>query len=250
MNYYPFHLGDYAAHTAHLEPMEDLAYRRLLDLYYLREGPLPADIQVTAKLIRMRSMAADVESVLREFFTLTEDGWMHARCDAEVAAMQCKQQIARDKANKRWQKPVEERSNAAASKNDAPADAAASKTDAKAMLPTPTPTPTPTPVVDSGSAQTPTPPPPDFLGDENESEIPAKARVLIASDWELPAIWGQDAEALGWSPSEIIREAEKFRQYYVSGKGGGTRRGLKGWRQSWSNWLSNAEKFTPIRRVQ
>ena len=41
MNYYPFHLGDYAAHTAHLEPMEDLAYRRMLDAYYLREAPLP-----------------------------------------------------------------------------------------------------------------------------------------------------------------------------------------------------------------
>jgi len=61
MNYYPFHVGDYASHTAHLEPMEDLAYRRLLDLYYLRETPLPADIQSTAKLVRMRSCAADVE---------------------------------------------------------------------------------------------------------------------------------------------------------------------------------------------
>jgi uncharacterized protein YdaU (DUF1376 family) len=44
MNYYPFHVGDYAAHTAHLEPMEDLAYRRMLDAYYLRESPLPVDV--------------------------------------------------------------------------------------------------------------------------------------------------------------------------------------------------------------
>lgn len=36
MNYFPFHVGDYAAHTAHLEPLEDLAYRRMLDAYYLR----------------------------------------------------------------------------------------------------------------------------------------------------------------------------------------------------------------------
>lgn len=33
------------------------------------------DIQATAKLVRMRSMAADVESVLREFFVPTEAGW-------------------------------------------------------------------------------------------------------------------------------------------------------------------------------
>jgi len=95
MNYYPFNVGDYAAHTAHLEPLEDLAYRRLLDVYYLREGPLPADIQATAKLIRMRSMAADVESVLREFFTLTEAGWQHKRCDQEIERMQDKQAKAR-----------------------------------------------------------------------------------------------------------------------------------------------------------
>lgn len=102
MNYFPFHVGDYSVHTAHLEPMEDLAYRRLLDQYYLREGPLPADVQATAKLIRMRSMISDVESVLNEFFTLTENGWMHMRCEIEIEHMQAKQQIQRDKANKRW----------------------------------------------------------------------------------------------------------------------------------------------------
>jgi len=141
LNYFPFHIGDYAAHTAHLEPMEDLAYRRLIELYYLREGPLPADIQATAKLIRMRSMAADVESVLREFFTLTDDGWFHSRCDAELNAMLHRQQMAKDKANKRWHQPEKVLSNAAASETNAAADAAASKTDAGAMLPTPVPTP-------------------------------------------------------------------------------------------------------------
>ncbi|RPP48164.1 hypothetical protein IPC1156_32430, partial [Pseudomonas aeruginosa] len=37
MNFYPFHPGDYMLRTAHLEPLEDLAYRRLLDLYYVGE---------------------------------------------------------------------------------------------------------------------------------------------------------------------------------------------------------------------
>jgi len=103
--------------------------------------------------------------------------------------------------------------------------------------------------LDSGLAQKAQTPPPAYLGEQNESEIPDKARVPLASGWELPAGWGQDAEALGWKPEEILRESEKFRQYYVSGKGAGTRRGIKGWRQSWSNWLANAEKFTPIRRI-
>ena len=49
MNYYPFHIGDYIAHTAHLDPIEDCAYRRLLDAYYLIEGPLPADVAACAR---------------------------------------------------------------------------------------------------------------------------------------------------------------------------------------------------------
>ncbi|TXH13476.1 MAG: DUF1376 domain-containing protein, partial [Hyphomicrobiaceae bacterium] len=41
MHHYPFHPGDYMLDTAHLEPMEDLAYRRLLDFYYSSEKPIP-----------------------------------------------------------------------------------------------------------------------------------------------------------------------------------------------------------------
>ena len=39
MHFYSFNIGDYASHTRHLTPMEDLAYRRLLDIYYLHEQP-------------------------------------------------------------------------------------------------------------------------------------------------------------------------------------------------------------------
>ncbi len=46
MNYYPFHLGDYAAHTKHLGLLEDLAYRRMIDLYYTTEKPLPNAVSV------------------------------------------------------------------------------------------------------------------------------------------------------------------------------------------------------------
>ncbi len=147
MNYYPFHLGDYASHTAHLEPMEDLAYRRLLDQYYMREGPLPADIQTTAKLIRMRSMLADVESVLKEFFSLTAAGWMHERCEQVITDMLERQQMAKNKANKRWDMQRAEHSTAPAMPQHvlkhAAADAAASISDAVAMLPIPIPTPIP-----------------------------------------------------------------------------------------------------------
>lgn len=99
----------------------------------------------------------------------------------------------------------------------------------------------PSPKRDSGTAQAQLPP--AFLGEANESGINPKAIVHLAAGWELPSQWGLDSEALGWKPAEIVREAEKFRQYYVAGKGKGTRRGVKGWRQAWSNWLNNAERY-------
>jgi uncharacterized protein YdaU (DUF1376 family) len=128
--------------------MEDLAYRRLLDQYYLREGPLPADIQVTAKLVRMRSMAADVECVLREFFELTDDGWRHDRCEKELAHMRDKQAKARASAAQSV-KSRQASAQAAAERallsalTDAERSLPSEPTDVE--LPTPTPTPTPTP---------------------------------------------------------------------------------------------------------
>lgn len=92
MNYYPFHLGDYAAHTAHLEPMEDLAYRRMLDLYYRAEKALPLDVQEIARLTRLRDHAATIRDVLNEFFTRSDDGWHSKRADDELTEMKVKQE--------------------------------------------------------------------------------------------------------------------------------------------------------------
>lgn len=84
-------------------------------------------------------------------------------------------------------------------------------------------------------------PPPAFDG-KNAQSLNGKAIVQIAVDWELPEEWGIDAEALGWKPSQVLYQAEKFRQYWTAGKGQGKRRSVKGWRQSWSNWLERAAK--------
>ena len=81
--------------------------------------------------------------------------------------------------------------------------------------------------------------PPEFDG-ENAEALNGRHVVPLAKGWDLPTPWGEDAEALGFKPSDVIREAEKFRQYWVSGKGAGTRRNVKGWRQCWSNWLAKA----------
>ncbi len=82
MIWYKFHLGDYITHTTHLSDAEDLAYRRLLDLYYMSEKPIPLDTQSVSRKIRLD---LDItESVLGEFFEHTPEGYRNARCDAEI----------------------------------------------------------------------------------------------------------------------------------------------------------------------
>jgi uncharacterized protein YdaU (DUF1376 family) len=70
-------------HTLHLTPEEDLAYRRLLDMYYDSESPIPNNIPLVSRRLRLDSKV--VESVLNEFFELTEDGYRNYRADGEIA---------------------------------------------------------------------------------------------------------------------------------------------------------------------
>lgn len=95
----------------------------------------------------------------------------------------------------------------------------------------------------SATARKRAPPPPAFRGDADLEELNGRHVVLLDAAWELPTAWGLDAESLGWQRREVLREAERFRQYWTAGKGGGTRRGVKGWRQAWGNWLAKAERM-------
>jgi len=106
MNFFYFHIGDYVSKTRHLSWDEDMAYRRLMDAYYMREGPLPADRQQVYRLVQAvtKPQRKAVDAVLREFFTVAEDGHHNSRCDHELAIMKEKQDKARSSANERWRK--------------------------------------------------------------------------------------------------------------------------------------------------
>lgn len=86
MNFYPHHIGDYAKDTAHLSMVEDGAYRRLIDLYYTRERPIPADMPTAYRLARAHTKVERdaVKTVLQEFFVETEIGFTHTRCEKEI----------------------------------------------------------------------------------------------------------------------------------------------------------------------
>lgn len=103
MIWYKFHIGDYLTHTVHLSDAEDLAYRRLLDLYYMSERVIPLDTDLVSRKIRLD---LDItESVLREFFEKTEDGYRNSRCDEEIARYQRQVNINRS-SGKRGGRPL------------------------------------------------------------------------------------------------------------------------------------------------
>lgn len=95
MHYYQFHVGDYLSSTSHLSNEEDLAYRRLLDMYYTSEKPIPLNTQWVARRLRVASEV--VELVLKDFFTQTPDGYTKERCEQEICRY--KQLAERNKRN-------------------------------------------------------------------------------------------------------------------------------------------------------
>jgi len=106
-----FHIGDYYAHTAHLSPMEDLVYRRLIDLYYLHEEPLKGTPEHLARQIRLRDQTKAVATILEEFFQKEEGGggvpdnsWRMKRCDEEIVKFQDMREGGKKGAAIRWAK--------------------------------------------------------------------------------------------------------------------------------------------------
>ena len=93
MNYYPFHIGDYISHTSHLSDAEDLAYRRMIDLYYQTEEPFK-DVAWVAR--RIKSTSEIVKLLLEEFFEFDSDAWRSKRADEEIAKYRLKADSARN----------------------------------------------------------------------------------------------------------------------------------------------------------
>ena len=131
MHYYQFNIADYANSTQHLEPMEDLAYRRMLDLYYMKEKPLPSDVSEIARLIRMRTHSECIAIVLQDFFVESKDGYVNIAADENLQLIYGKSDKARKAALARWNKIKELEE----SKADADAMQTHSEGNADGMLP-------------------------------------------------------------------------------------------------------------------
>ena len=90
MHYYSHNIADYRKDTLGLTLIEHGAYRQLLDQYYLDEKPLPKDDDTLYRLVNARNQDEKyaVRYAIKSFFTETEDGYVHGRCETTIKAYQ------------------------------------------------------------------------------------------------------------------------------------------------------------------
>jgi uncharacterized protein YdaU (DUF1376 family) len=105
MHWYKFNIADYKKDTDHLTMLENGAYLKLINRYYLTEEPLPLDETQLFRLIGVRNddEATAIRNVLQDFFTKSEDGFIHKRCDIVIEEYQEKSDKASQSAKVRWE---------------------------------------------------------------------------------------------------------------------------------------------------
>jgi len=94
--------------ASYLTMVEEGAYRRLLDAYYVGEKALPNDVLHCIKISRAvkKSERDAVKYVLGKFFEKREDGYHQTRADKEIARFLEKRGKAKASADARWSHEV------------------------------------------------------------------------------------------------------------------------------------------------
>lgn len=241
LNFYPFHIGDYASATRHLSWDEDMAYRRLMDAYYTREAHLPLDrrqiYRITCASTEAQRMAVD--TVLAEFFTETPDGYKNSRCDAEILKAKDKKNKAAESARIKWSKANAMRADS--ERNANASESACERIEKQCEGYAPNPNPNPNPKVN--------------LEEANASSAPrrkrreaAEVKNSIGFDYENGQWDGiREADAQDWAvaypaldiDTELFRAAEWIKANPANRK--------SNWRRFLTNWFSRAQDRAPRR---
>jgi uncharacterized protein YdaU (DUF1376 family) len=209
MHYYSFHVSDYIHDTAHLSNYEDLAFRRLLDLYYTSEKPIPNQTHEVSRRIRMSNQINAVQTVLEEFFMFDMENncWFHKRCDETIAAYQAKAERNRE-VGKLGGRP---KSNPDANQEE-------------------------TQVVSKHN------PNQEPLTINHKPIKENKRGSRLPQDWFLSKAMGD------WATQErpdldVRQVAEQFKDYWVAQAG---QKGVKlDWDATWRNWVRNTKSAKP-----
>ncbi len=102
MHYYPKNIGDYRRDTMNLSLLEHGVYMTLIDHYILNEEPLSLDHLDVCWTIGARTdnEKTAVCLILSKFFVQTDSGYVHKRCDEEIAQYRLRADTARENGRK------------------------------------------------------------------------------------------------------------------------------------------------------
>ena len=220
MNFYAFHIGDYYSHTTRLSLLEDLAFRRLIDLYYIHEKCLSLDISDVARDIGMMDNEKEVAYILAKFFTKTDFGYSQSRCDAEIKKYKEKQEAARAAGKASAEQRANKRS---AGVDEKATDVEVFEGNVQPPVPVPVPNPIPNPkkedstkypVMNSLPAATPSLPA-KTLKTSNNPIHSNFAPTRIAESMMPNPIWLDMASNLR-PDINVMAVWEKYRAYYLA----------------------------------
>ena len=216
MNFYKRFIGDIQAKTGHLSLAEFGAYDRLLDHCYSTERPLPADVDSVCRIARAmtREERKAVESVLRQFFKLTDDGYVQPRVLEMLAEAQPKIEANRENGKKGGRprskpKETEQKPTGFSQETQIEPNKNLSQSQILSSL---------------------------------RSESGARASRL-PPDWKLPEPWREWARAAR-PDLDINLVADKFRDFWVAKPGKDGRK--TDWLATWRNWVRSESAPKPV----
>lgn len=223
MHYYKFNIADWNLGTAHLSLVEEAIYFRLINFYYDSEQPLPLETQTVFRRLRMASESVTAQQIIDEFFTKTERGYIHSRCDELL---------------KEYRKTAKNnRSNGA--KGGRPKKGAASEetqTKPSGLLPETQEEPTNNPNQE-----------PETNNQEPETNLkalapqqaatPKKRATRLSEDWRPTAEYWEAAALINKSITQewFTSTASKFRDYWIAKSGKDATKA--DWLATWRNWI-------------
>lgn len=224
MNYYRRFPGDYQRDTGHLSLAEHGAYSVLLDHYYSRESPLPAEMTALHRLCRaMTKIEQDaVTSVADAYFPVNGDGKRHNhRADDEIKQTESRRQTASD-SGKKGGRPKNESEDESKNKANPLANQKPQQSREKALQTPDSRLQDQTPEQECSAAQPPTRVRRKIAPRETDPEWFLNFKLAYPEraggdyNWigGLRAAGARIAE--GYTPEEFIAGAERYTQYLKS----------------------------------
>lgn len=210
----PLFTDAFIGDTTHLTAAQTGAYLMLLFIAWkMPDCALPNDDKKLARWARMDNRTWIVnKSIIMEFWKLGEDAkWRQARLVDERIYVEHKRTL-----------------NSQAGKSSALKRLNRGSTTVPTTVPTERQQPIPIPIPKKEEEET------KSVSSSKKVTENLNRGTRLSDNWELEQEWGDWAEIQGLNEEEILYQANKFKNYWLSTTKNPTKRN---WRLTWENWI-------------